>query len=98
MDSFSLQTRAARVKNSYEVGCHAWNPNVKNAFGYQPSLAAGIIFVILFASITLTLAAQVAISRKWWYLVFVAGAVGKSSISLLHLTIWRNPRNTPTDK
>lgn len=83
MDSFLLEARAvaAATANSsttrgWVVGCHAWNPRVHNAFGYRPSMAAGVIFVILFAAITLAHLIQVGLSRKWWYTVLVAGAVG----------------------
>ena len=31
------------------TGCSAWNPAIENSYGYKPSLAAGIVFCILFA-------------------------------------------------
>lgn len=79
MDSFLLDSRATKGSSAraYGLGCHAYNPNIRTAFGYRPSLAAGIVFVILFSLITIAHIVQVGISRKWWYLVFVAGALGE---------------------
>lgn len=97
MDSFSLEARAATTSTrNYGIGCHAWNPKLRNAFGYQPSLAAGIVFVILFSIITFTHLAQVIISRKWWYLVFVAGAIGKKPFPPHHTPL--SAEETPTNK
>lgn len=30
-------------------GCHAYQPDIRTSYGYVPSLAAGIVFCILFA-------------------------------------------------
>ena len=58
--------------------CSAWNPSIPNGFGYRPSLAAGIVFTILF-SCTLALHLwQTARHRKFWLgAAFSIGALGE---------------------
>lgn len=47
----------------------------KSPYGYDPSLAAGIIFVTLFAAATLCHTTQFIIYRSWWYSLFVMGGI-----------------------
>ncbi|TVY42392.1 Sphingoid long-chain base transporter [Lachnellula occidentalis] len=54
--------------------CHAYSPELRNPFGYQPSLAAGIIFLILFFLSACTHLFQAIRYRKWWLSLFVLGA------------------------
>lgn len=58
-------------------GCVAWDPAVDNIFHYDPSLAAGVIFSVVFALSMLAHTAQTIISRKWWLLSFALGALGE---------------------
>ncbi|KAL8735525.1 MAG: hypothetical protein Q9166_000693 [cf. Caloplaca sp. 2 TL-2023] len=43
----------------------------------MPSLAAGVVFVILFGIASTAHLAQTILSRRWWQFVFVTGAVGE---------------------
>ncbi|KAL8854015.1 MAG: hypothetical protein Q9221_001138 [Calogaya cf. arnoldii] len=57
--------------------CSPFDPTNPPSYGYTPSLAAGIIFVILFAIATTAHLAQTILSRRWWQFVFVTGAAGE---------------------
>ncbi|KAL8868941.1 MAG: hypothetical protein Q9174_004649 [Haloplaca sp. 1 TL-2023] len=57
--------------------CSAFDPTNPPNYGYTPSLAAGIVFVILFGTTTTAHIAQTIISRRWWLLVFVLGGLGE---------------------
>ncbi|GAA5869872.1 hypothetical protein JCM3774_000518 [Rhodotorula dairenensis] len=46
-----------------------------NIYGYDPSLVAGIIFLILFSLATLVQAVRVYRSRVWWLVVLVVGGL-----------------------
>ncbi|GAA5984918.1 hypothetical protein JCM11641_003626 [Rhodosporidiobolus odoratus] len=45
--------------------------------GYEPSLAAAVVYIVVFALITLVQTIQVARSRVWWLSVLVVGGVGE---------------------
>ncbi|KAL8930365.1 MAG: hypothetical protein Q9172_000074 [Xanthocarpia lactea] len=57
--------------------CSAFDPTNPPSYGYMPSLAAGVAFIILFAIVTTAHLAQTILSRRWWQLVFVTGAMGE---------------------
>ncbi|KAI4175860.1 MAG: hypothetical protein LQ343_001474 [Gyalolechia ehrenbergii] len=57
--------------------CSSFDPTNPPNYGYTPSLAAGIVFVILFGIATTAQLAQTVISRRWWLLVFVLGGIGE---------------------
>ena len=57
--------------------CSSFDPTYPPNYGYTPSLAAGIVFIILFGSATTAHLAQTVISRRWWQLVFVLGGIGE---------------------
>lgn len=63
------------------VGCVAYDPLVEPAYGYVPSLAAGIVFVIVFFLILVTHCVQITIKRQWWYSLIALGALGTFSNS-----------------
>ncbi|TVY81224.1 Sphingoid long-chain base transporter [Lachnellula suecica] len=54
--------------------CQAYAPEIGNAFGYQPSLAAGIVFLVLFFLSACTHLFQAIRYKKWWQGLFVVGA------------------------
>ncbi|TVY30195.1 Sphingoid long-chain base transporter [Lachnellula hyalina] len=54
--------------------CQAYSPEIHNPFGYRPSLAAGIVFLILFFLSACTHLFQAIRYRKWWLSLFVLGA------------------------
>ncbi|KAL9000883.1 MAG: hypothetical protein Q9169_000638 [Polycauliona sp. 2 TL-2023] len=57
--------------------CSSFDPTTPPNYGYTPSLAAGIIFIVLFALATSAHLVQTLISRRWWQFVFVTGAAGE---------------------
>jgi hypothetical protein len=54
--------------------CQAYSPEIGNAYDYRPSLAAGIVFVILFFLSACTHLFQAIRYKKWWLVLFVVGA------------------------
>ncbi|KAL6716940.1 hypothetical protein ACLMJK_004852 [Lecanora helva] len=60
-------------------GCVAYDPLAKApTYGYVPSLAAGVVFTVVFALSLFTHTFQVARSRKWWYSSLALGALGET--------------------
>ncbi|MCJ1367956.1 hypothetical protein MMC16_007094 [Acarospora aff. strigata] len=57
--------------------CQAYSPRVPNPYGYQPSLGAGVTFIVLFACSALIHAWQSFRNRKTtpWLWVFFLGAI-----------------------
>jgi hypothetical protein len=67
--------------------CVALIPGVGTPYGYDPSLAAGIVFCVLYA-ISLLLHTFISIRyRVWWQLVFAVGALSKLHIIILPYSI-----------
>ena len=68
------------------------------AYGYRPSLAAGIILSIIFGLISFTHLTRLLLSRAWWMLFFVAGAclecLGWIARSIAHQCVYSNNINT----
>ncbi|KAB8220790.1 RTA1 like protein-domain-containing protein [Aspergillus novoparasiticus] len=61
--------------HGHHLGCHPVIDGVRNLYGYQPSLAAGVFFSILF-SILMILHVVHCIRRKtWWCMVFAIGCL-----------------------
>ncbi|KAI9691012.1 MAG: hypothetical protein M1822_008632 [Bathelium mastoideum] len=59
------------------VGCVAYDPLVDPGYGYIPTLAAGIVFSIIFGLTMFAHITQTVIKRKWWYSTFAIAAVGE---------------------
>ncbi|KAI4253955.1 MAG: hypothetical protein LQ352_003378 [Teloschistes flavicans] len=59
------------------VGCIAYDPLVEPTYGYVPSLAAGVVFVVVFFLIFVAHCVQTAIKRQWWYSLIALGALGE---------------------
>lgn len=76
IDSVMSEPNLSNLKSP--PACSAWNPSIPNGFGYRPSLAAGIVFTILF-SCTLALHLwQTARQRNFWLgAAFSIGALGE---------------------
>ena len=58
-------------------GCLAYDPRVQNPYGYLPSLAAGVIFLVLFGASTALHVWQTFRYRTPWLAAFVLGAFGE---------------------
>jgi len=59
------------------TGCHAPIDGILPTYGYFPSEAAGITFVILFSISTIAHIFQSVKSRQFWYLTFAIGGVSE---------------------
>ena len=66
------------IEDYLHKGCHALVEGVNPAYGYQPSLAAGIVFCVLFGTSMVAHTAQSFWSRKWWCLLFAIGCLSMS--------------------
>ncbi len=55
--------------------CLAWFQNA-GPYGYQPSLAAGIVFTLLFAISAIAHGVEGTRARRWWQHTFTIGAMG----------------------
>ncbi|KAL1646065.1 hypothetical protein SLS58_003485 [Diplodia intermedia] len=64
MDSESLRT-----------GCPAYIPGYETSYGYVPSEAAGIAFVVIFGISSLLHLGQTIWSKQWWTILFAIGGV-----------------------
>ncbi|BGP15217.1 hypothetical protein JCM10213v2_003176 [Rhodosporidiobolus nylandii] len=56
---------------------HQGDDALVNLYGYDPSLAAAIVYIVVFALITLVQAVQVGRSRIWWLVVLCVGGIGE---------------------
>ena len=69
-DAHDLKTRVN--------GCVAFDPSAKlPTYGYDPTLAAGIIFSVVFGLTMLAHLVQTIQYRKWWYSAIGLGALGE---------------------
>ena len=63
---------------SRSTGCVAFDPSAKlPVYGYDPSLAPGIVFSVVFGLTMIAHFYQAIRYRKWWYLTFAIGALGE---------------------
>ena len=72
-----LFARAQQETNNMSSGCIAYNPEYTPAYNYVPSLAAGIVFSVIFLLAMVTHYAETIWTRKWFYVSFALGATGK---------------------
>ena len=80
----SDQTLTPQQKFLQELrtGCHAYNEHYDTSYGYVPSVAAGIAFLVLFGLSMVVHTVQAAWKRTWWTLLF---SIGCLSMSLLRI-------------
>ncbi|KAH0160356.1 RTA1 like protein, partial [Aureobasidium melanogenum] len=57
------------------TGCVAYNPAQRTAYGYVPSLAAGIVYCVLFGLSMIAHTFQAVKTRALWNLVFAVGCL-----------------------
>lgn len=55
--------------------CYPLIPGIGNSYGYRPSLAAGIVFLVLFGLSMIAHAVQSIWKRTWWSMVFTVGCI-----------------------
>ncbi|KAL4754034.1 hypothetical protein BDW72DRAFT_157538 [Aspergillus terricola var. indicus] len=63
------------VRRQLQTGCHAYIDGIGTPYGYVPSLAAGIVFLVLFGLTMVGQAIQFAWKRTWWCVVFAVGSL-----------------------
>jgi hypothetical protein len=70
------------VRRQLQTGCHAYIDGIGTPYGYVPSLAAGIVFLVLFGLTMVGQAIQFAWKRTWWCAVFAVGSLSKYFFTL----------------
>ncbi|CAL00643.1 sphingoid long-chain base transporter RSB1 [Aspergillus awamori] len=68
-------TAEYEFKKQLTYGCHAKIDGYGTSYGYVPSLAAGIVFCVLFGLSMLLHTLQLVWKRTWWCSVFVLGCI-----------------------
>ncbi|KAF3906828.1 hypothetical protein ABW21_db0200015 [Orbilia brochopaga] len=58
-------------------GCHAAVPGIEPTYGYYPSLAAGVVFLVLFGLSTIGHIYASVKGRHYWYLCFALGTISE---------------------
>ena len=66
------------LKQQLQSSCHSLVDGIDTAYGYKPSLAAGIVFCVLFGLSMLLHTAQFVWKRTWWCAVFSVGCLSMS--------------------
>jgi len=56
-------------------GCAAWDPDYPTAYGYRPSLSAGVVYSVLFGLSMIVHIIQACWTRTWWTLILAVGAL-----------------------
>lgn len=65
----------SNFREQLQTGCYALIDGYGTAYGYQPSLAAGIVFLALFGLSMLAHTVQMTWTRTWWCAVFSVGCI-----------------------
>ncbi|KAL3470840.1 RTA1 like protein-domain-containing protein [Aspergillus californicus] len=63
------------VRQEIQNGCHALIEGYGTSYGYAPSLAAGIVFLVLFGLTMIGHTVQMVWKRTWWCAVFAIGSL-----------------------
>lgn len=72
--------------------CFPYHPDIPTPFGYRPSLAAGIIYTVLFAAVTVAHIWQTCQHRNIWLgLAFSLGAFGEFTGWIARVVAYRCP-------
>ncbi|KAL2868252.1 RTA1 domain-containing protein [Aspergillus lucknowensis] len=63
------------VREQLRRGCHAAIEGFPSPYGYNPSLAAGVVFLVVFGFTMIGHIAQMVWKRTWWTAVFWVGSL-----------------------
>ncbi|OJJ61126.1 hypothetical protein ASPSYDRAFT_147004 [Aspergillus sydowii CBS 593.65] len=63
------------VRQQMRTGCYEYIEGFGTPYGYPPSLAAGIVFLVLFGLTMVGQTIQMAWKRTWWCSVFAVGSL-----------------------
>ncbi|KAF9891162.1 hypothetical protein FE257_005098 [Aspergillus nanangensis] len=66
---------ATEIRLQLQTSCHPLIDGYDSAYGYQPSQAAGIAFLVLFGLSMIVHTVQFAWKRTWWCSVFTIGCL-----------------------
>jgi hypothetical protein len=69
------------------TGCVPYNPAQRTAYGYVPSLAAGIVYCVLFGLSMILHTFQAIKTRALWNLVFAVGCLSMFDLSQYSLLL-----------
>lgn len=64
-------------RKQMQMGCHDYIEGLGTPYGYAPSLAAGIVFLVLFGLTMVGHTIQMVWKRTWWCSVFAVGSLSK---------------------
>ena len=72
-----MSSKPLTLQQIHEIqsGCHALIPGIHTSYGYVPSLAAGVIFCVLFGLSLCGHIFQAIRKRRWTSYVLAAGAI-----------------------
>ncbi|KAL4924338.1 RTA1 domain-containing protein [Aspergillus undulatus] len=63
------------VRQQMRTGCYGYVDGLGTPYGYPPSLAAGIVFLVLFGLTMIGHTAQMVWKKTWWTSVFAIGSL-----------------------
>ncbi|KAL5338729.1 RTA1 like protein-domain-containing protein [Aspergillus crustosus] len=63
------------VREQLRAGCGAYIEGLDTPYGYAPSLAAGVVFLVLFSLTMIGQTIQMIWKRTWWSAVFAIGSL-----------------------
>ncbi|KAL4873467.1 hypothetical protein BDV12DRAFT_208480 [Aspergillus spectabilis] len=63
------------VREQLRTGCGAYIEGFETPYGYAPSLAAGVVFLVLFSITMIGQTVQMIWKRTWWCSVFAIGSL-----------------------
>lgn len=75
-------------KNELTLGCHALVPGYRTEYGYVPTQAAGIAFLVLFGLSLILHIVQFCWKRTWWCSVFAVGCISTNHLRSTQLSIY----------
>ena len=74
-------TPQQQMLQQLRIGCHGYIDGLNTSYGYVPSLAAGIVFLVLFGLSMIAHTVQCVWKRTWWTMVFTVGCMSTLTFS-----------------
>ncbi|BCR85595.1 RTA1 domain-containing protein [Aspergillus chevalieri] len=68
-------TPQQQMVQQLRIGCHGYIDGFNTSYGYVPSLAAGIVFLVLFGLSMIAHTVQCVWKKTWWTMVFTVGCM-----------------------
>lgn len=75
-------TPQQQMLQQLRIGCHGYVDGFNTSYGYMPSLAAGIVFLVLFGLSMIAHTVQCVWKRTWWTMVFTVGCMSTFTLLL----------------